>query len=370
MGKAVFVVDMLKDFMPESIYSEAALPVEPAKQVIEPIKEFIEEAREEDVPVFYLNDSHWEEDPEFEEWGEHCVKGTEGAEVIEELKPEEEDIVIEKPKYSGFSNSRLKKDLEERDIDEVYIIGVVTHVCVLETAKDALKNGLETYVVKECVSGTNSRKHGLEKVKENGIDLISREEIEGMKIGKRLSPEFEERIKLFLKDELSEPVLENQRGKISWDLSKKHVKTVVDRAKWLCGFYPEADEEVVETAAWLHDCIHPTGGYEGGDHNIASAEAAEKFLESEGMAKDKVRKVKKCIKSHRSSCSPEPDSIEARIVASADNLAHFINFDQIQQDMGFEKAFGKVKRDLNKDFMLPEAMEYAEKKMKEIKSSK
>lgn len=94
MNKAIIVVDMLNDFMPESIYPEAELPVEPADQIIEPIKQVVQEAREQSIPVFYLNELHEPGDKDLEEWGEHCLKGTEGAEVISELEPKEKDVII------------------------------------------------------------------------------------------------------------------------------------------------------------------------------------------------------------------------------------------------------------------------------------
>lgn len=42
MNEAVFVVDMVKDFMPKSVYEDAKLPVEPAEKIIDPTKKLIE----------------------------------------------------------------------------------------------------------------------------------------------------------------------------------------------------------------------------------------------------------------------------------------------------------------------------------------
>lgn len=175
MNKALFIVDMVKDFMPRSIYSEAKLPVEPAEGIIEPLKELLKICREQNIPIFYLNDCHKSGDKEFKEWGEHCIQGTEGAEAIEELKPKKGEEVIEKNKYSGFSNPELKRKLKEKRIKEIYLTGVVTHVCILETGKDALKQGFKTKAIKQCISGTKTQEHGLEKLKEAGIQVIDKE---------------------------------------------------------------------------------------------------------------------------------------------------------------------------------------------------
>jgi len=126
-------------------------------------------------------------------------------------------------------------------------------------------------------------------------------------------------------------------------------------------FILKADKEIVEVGVWLHDITHPIGGYEGKDHNIASSETAKKYLKSIDYDKTKFKKVIHCIEAHRTTVLPEPKTIEAKIVASADNLVHFTKFDFLSNRMGLEKARAKLKRDLRSKFMLPEALDRAKK---------
>ncbi len=150
------------------------------------------------------------------------------------------------------------------------------------------------------------------------------------------------------------------RSKLPKFFINKHVKKVVQEALWLCKFYPKADKEVVRTGAWLHDITHIVGGYKGRvEHNIASSKTAKEFLTSINFDKDKLKKVIHCIKAHRTSISPEPKTIEAKIVASADNLAHFTMVDFLIKRMSLKRVIKKLKRDLESKFMLPEALEKA-----------
>lgn len=151
------------------------------------------------------------------------------------------------------------------------------------------------------------------------------------------------------------------------DFYEEHIKLVEEKAEYLLDFYEDADQEVVRKAALLHDVVHPTSGYKKDDHNIASAKEAEEFLHKKGEGKEKIEEITYCIECHRSSRGPEPETIEAKIVASADNLSHFDNFEWLKENMGEDYAMEKLKRNLSKDFMLPEAVKYAEKKMEEIK---
>jgi 23S rRNA maturation-related 3'-5' exoribonuclease YhaM len=151
------------------------------------------------------------------------------------------------------------------------------------------------------------------------------------------------------------------RSKLPKYFVDNHVREVVEEALWLCGFYPKADKEIVNIGAWLHDITHPIGGYKGEDHNIASSKTAKAYLTSINFKKNKLKEVIHCIEAHRTSRLPEPETIEAKIVASADNLAHFTMFDFLSKKMGLEKATTKLKRDLNSKFMLPEALDKAKK---------
>jgi len=83
----------------------------------------------------------------------------------------------------------------------------------------------------------------------------------------------------------------------------------------------EADKEVVDAAVLLHDI----GRYredEGEINNHAEwgAERAEKILRELEHDKDFIDGVKHCIRSHRYSTNPKPDSLEARVLSDADNL--------------------------------------------------
>jgi len=155
-----------------------------------------------------------------------------------------------------------------------------------------------------------------------------------------------------------------------------HVITVVKEAAMLCDFYPRADKEVVRIGAFLHDVGHVCFGADYYDdngksvdpapHNIRSVAISKPYLEGENLPKEQVTKILHCIEAHRTSQPPTPETIEAKIVASADNLAHFVDFDDLSSKMGLNKSVMKLKRDLAIDFMLPEALDRAKKLTKEI----
>lgn len=155
--EALLIIDMLNDFVLEG----APLEVPDTRKVIPDIKREIEKVRAEGRPVIYICDAHEIDDKEFSKfgWPVHAVKGTRGAEVVDELKPEEGDIVIEKTTYSGFYNTKLDETLKNLGVDSLRLTGCVTHICIMFTASDAVLRGYKVTVVEDGVAGLKEEDH-------------------------------------------------------------------------------------------------------------------------------------------------------------------------------------------------------------------
>lgn len=155
--EALLIIDMLNDFVSEG----APLEVPDAKKVVPAIKKEIENAKKEGKPVIYICDAHDPDDKEFSKfgWPPHAVKGSKGARIIDELKPREGDIVIEKTTYSGFYNTGLDETLKKLGIDSVRLAGCVTHICIMFTASDAVLRDYKVTVVENGVAGLAKEDH-------------------------------------------------------------------------------------------------------------------------------------------------------------------------------------------------------------------
>jgi nicotinamidase-related amidase len=139
---------MLNDF----VLPGALLEVPSARRIIPAIKKRIETARRRGVTVIYVCDAHAEDDAEFEIWGRHAVEGTEGADVIAELTPAPGDIVLAKTTYSAFYKTRLENILKQQDIKKLALVGILTDICVLFTAADAVMRGFEVEVPRDSIA--------------------------------------------------------------------------------------------------------------------------------------------------------------------------------------------------------------------------
>ncbi len=163
----------------------------------------------------------------------------------------------------------------------------------------------------------------------------------------------------------------NKWGSSAWT---HHIVTVVKYSKLLAKKL-DADEEIVEISALLHDIASISNPDWLEDHHIHGVKLAEKILKKYNYPQEKIEKVKHCIFAHRGSKKIKRETIEAEIVASADAMSHFDNIPalmkvsyqvkQMETDEGTEWVLNKIERSWKK--LMPEAKETMRKKYEAIK---
>ncbi len=148
--RALLVVDMINDHLtPGSI-----LEVPRAREIVDALAARLAAARAEGVPIVYVLDRHDPDDPDLEDWGEHAVDGTRGAEVWPALAPAKSDRVVTKPSYSSFYRSNLEAVLDELGVDTIELTGCSTETQLLTTATDAMQLGFAVEVPPALQAGT------------------------------------------------------------------------------------------------------------------------------------------------------------------------------------------------------------------------
>jgi len=162
---ALIVVDMQNDF----VRVGAPLEVPSARDTIRQNQALIHAFRKRNLPVIFtkfLSRPHyyllWDWSPQCAPPTKCCWKGHERsysdigarqcADVIDELKPSEDDIIIEKYGYGAFHDTLLDKIIRSYGLNSVVITGTVTQICVEETAREAFHHGFRATVVEDAVS--------------------------------------------------------------------------------------------------------------------------------------------------------------------------------------------------------------------------
>jgi maleamate amidohydrolase len=87
------------------------------------------------------------------------VEGEPLAEIVPELPPDPEDVILIKQYASSFFGTSLAAMLTARGVDTLIITGCSTSGCVRATAVDAMQNGFRPIVPHECVGDRHAGPH-------------------------------------------------------------------------------------------------------------------------------------------------------------------------------------------------------------------
>ena len=190
-NSALVVVDMLYDFIDGTLACQNAENAvkETLKQIDKLTKGQGGEEHEilDTFPILFVRDQHPADHCSFTEqggtWPTHCVAGTHGGEVHEDLKPYvREELTFDKgydkslEQYSGFeglntAEQTLGEILELLDTTDVFVCGIATEFCVKNTCEDLLKAGFKVHLLKDCVAYVTAEGHlkALEEMASKGI---------------------------------------------------------------------------------------------------------------------------------------------------------------------------------------------------------
>lgn len=172
-SQALVVVDMQNDFVREGAPQE----VPDARAILPTLQRLIEMFRVAGRPVIYTRfmagpkrTLMWTWSPECGEEHKSCWPGhfrkyldgdreLEGPAVVDELRPEPGDRVIDKYGYGAFHNTNFLDTLHALGIDQLVVTGTVTQICVEETVREGFHENVEMVVVRDGVASFDAQLH-------------------------------------------------------------------------------------------------------------------------------------------------------------------------------------------------------------------
>jgi hypothetical protein len=175
---ALLVIDMQRDFLdPRGYAAMAGVDVGRLRQTIKPVQSLIEAARALKMMVVFTREGHQAdlkdcpavkltrskkagaEIGSLGPLGRLLVRGEYGHDMVDEIQPSMEDIVIDKPGYSAFHQTDLDQHFRQRGIDTLVVCGVTTEVCVSTTVRAATDLGYQCLTVGDACAATQSHLH-------------------------------------------------------------------------------------------------------------------------------------------------------------------------------------------------------------------
>ena len=172
-SQALVVVDMQNDFLRVGAPQEVA----EGRDIIPPISRLIAVFRDQQRPVIYTRFlagpgrtlmTLWS--PECGDAERSCWPGhrrryadrpheLEGSEVVDEIMPRPDELIVDKYGYGAFHNTILRDALRAQNCDQVVVCGVITQICVEDTVRQGFHHGLEMVVVHDAVASFDQELH-------------------------------------------------------------------------------------------------------------------------------------------------------------------------------------------------------------------
>jgi ureidoacrylate peracid hydrolase len=175
---AILVVDMQNAFVRSGAYFDiAGYDISATERIIGPCHKIITSAREKNVKIIYLqmgcspdlSDKGAPDSPSAfksrvlnlinqrpELKDKLYIYGTWGAEIIDELKPQQGEIIVKKQRYDGFIGTNLDLILRTLGTKYLLFIGTATNVCVESTLRHAFFLDYFPILVSDAVSQMGS----------------------------------------------------------------------------------------------------------------------------------------------------------------------------------------------------------------------
>jgi ureidoacrylate peracid hydrolase len=175
---AVIVVDMQNDFGSKGgMFDQAGLDISAIQNVVDPTARTLATARREGIKIIYLKMAYL---PDLSDMGapdapnrvRHLealgvgqtitnpsgqasrilIRDSWGTDIVDDLKPEAEDVVIYKNRFSGFYQTDLDAVLKRAGIKHIIFTGCTTSVCVESTIRDAYFRDYHCVLLTDCSS--------------------------------------------------------------------------------------------------------------------------------------------------------------------------------------------------------------------------
>jgi nicotinamidase/pyrazinamidase len=186
-NSALLIVDVQNDFCPGG-----ALAVPDGDQVVQPLRKLAARFCALGRPVYASRDWHPPDSRHFKDfggaWPVHCVQGTQGARLREDLQLPASTMIVTKGQArhdDGYSaivgevpgRGSLLADLSTRGVDHLYVGGLATDYCVKHTVLDALRQGLGVTLLTDAIRAVNvspgDGARSLDEMKAAGAELAT-----------------------------------------------------------------------------------------------------------------------------------------------------------------------------------------------------
>lgn len=190
---AIIVVDMENDFGSKGgMFDRAGIPISDIQKAVAPTSDVLATAKQAGIKIIYLKMAYR---PDLSDNGEEgsinslmnnstnvgdtiiapdgsksriLIRDSWGTDIVPELKPQADDIIIHKTRFSGFYQTELDSTLKKLGVKYLIVTGCTTSVCVESTVRDAMFRDYLSVVLEDCTAEPRGTKEASLKIIQSG----------------------------------------------------------------------------------------------------------------------------------------------------------------------------------------------------------
>ncbi|MFT8322098.1 MAG: isochorismatase family cysteine hydrolase [Bacillus sp. (in: firmicutes)] len=149
---ALLIIDIINDFN----FSNGDTLAMKTKEIAANIYSLKQLCIKENMPVIYINDHYnlWKAD--LDKIISFCLNDK-NDEILDKIKPSDQDYFLIKPKHSAFYGTALHTLLQQLQVDTLLLTGIAGNICVLFTANDAYMREYSLIIADNCIASVDNQ---------------------------------------------------------------------------------------------------------------------------------------------------------------------------------------------------------------------
>ncbi|MBE9042955.1 cysteine hydrolase [Pleurocapsales cyanobacterium LEGE 10410] len=167
---ALVIIDMQRDFLESGGFGEVlGNEIGQLRQIVPTVRQILDTFRDRGLSIFHTLEGHQSDLSDcppsklkrgksqlkigdLGKMGRILILGEPGNEIIPELQPLPNEVVIPKPGKGAFYQTNLRSCLQQQGITHLIFTGVTTEVCVQTTMREANDRGYECLLVEDATA--------------------------------------------------------------------------------------------------------------------------------------------------------------------------------------------------------------------------
>lgn len=148
MKHALIIVDIQNDYFEGGKY-----PLHKSEEAAQKARLVLEKCRQNKIPVIHIQHINPEGAPFFE-------PNSVGVEIHSLVKPDASEMVVTKHFPNSFFQTNLKSELDKLGVENLFIVGMMTHMCIDTTTRAAKDLGYKCTLIGDCCATRNLEYNG------------------------------------------------------------------------------------------------------------------------------------------------------------------------------------------------------------------